>query len=151
MVLKVASFKIRTKKNKLNRFWNPIGRFWNPTEILLNNEWYRYGLIFSKVDERYFVKIDHPMKVDESTSRITEILYDGVYAEVEISSIKVHLLKYLQNNHRINHFSYKFRKGLFERKRTFLVFSFALIPSILFYLTNAYQNSVIIHMIAENI
>ena len=150
MTLNVESFKIRTTKNELNRFWNPIGCFWNTIEILINDEWYKCGARFRKVDGKYFISFNHPMKVDDKTLRITEVFCDGIYVEVETSTIKFHLIKYLQNDHKINHISHRIRTRIFKRKRTILIFSLALILSILFYIINSYQNNIIIHLIAEN-
>ncbi|MCD0489958.1 hypothetical protein LPB86_17075 [Pedobacter sp. MC2016-14] len=150
MVIRIADFKVRITKNKNNRFWNPIGRFWNITEILINGEWFKCGLVFREDEGKYFVAIDHPMKVDELTSMIIFILKEGTYAELPVSKAKMVLIRYLQNRHRINEISFALRKGVFDRKRTVLIFSLALVPSIMFYIINASYENIIIHLIAEN-
>jgi len=150
MVLRIGKYKIRVTKNDNNRFWNPMGMFWNVTEVLIEGGWYRCGLIFREEDNRCFVAIDHPMKVDSLTSRITEVLKDGQYAEFEISKRKATLIKFLENRHQLNRISFRIRKGVYERRRTFLIFSLAIVPSVLFYLINSAYQNVIIHLIAEN-
>lgn len=151
MILKIGEFKVRVTRNENNRFWNPMGMFWNVTEVLIGGEWYRCGLVFREEDDKCFVAIDHPMKVDQRTNRITEILKDGKYAEVEISKRKVGLIRFLENRHRLNRISFRIRKGAFDRRRTFFIFSLAIVPSMLFYLINSAYDNLIIHLIAENI
>lgn len=150
MVLRIGEYKIRVTKNENNRFWNPMGMFWNVTEVLIEGEWYRCGLVFREEDGRCTVVIDHPMKVDRLTNRITEVLKDGQYAEFEISKRKASLIKFLENRHQFNRISFRIRKGVYGRRRTFLIFSLAIVPSMLFYIINSAYQNVIIHLIAEN-
>ena len=150
MAIKIGEFTLRITKNKNNRFWNPIGMFGNITEVFIEGEWYKCGLVFREENGKYFVSIDHPMKVDERTSIITKILKDGQYAEVRISKRKLAMINFLENRHRLNHISFNLRKGAYERKRTFLIFSLAIVPSTLFYFANSAYDNIIIHLIAEN-
>jgi hypothetical protein len=60
------------------------------------------------------------MKINPDTSIVSEVFYEGIYMEDEISFSKFQLIKYLQNTHPINQLSYNFRKGIKNRQRTIL-------------------------------
>ena len=150
MIINLTDIKLKITRNENNRFWNPIGQFWNNTEILINEEWYRCGLIFIKKTNKYYIQFNNPMKVEEKTNIIKEVFCEGIYKEMEISKFKFNLIKYLENTHYLNRQSYNFRKSVYNGKRTILVFSLALIPSAVFYAINVKYDNVIIHLIADN-
>lgn len=150
MVLNFKNIKLKITQNKLNRFWRPIGKFWNITQIKINGEWYNCTLRFIRKDNKYYIQFRHPMKVEKRTNTVTEIICEGLYKEIETSLIKYNLAQYLENTHYINSISYNIRKSIFDKRRAMLIFSLALMPSVLFYLINANYENIIIHLIAEN-
>lgn len=151
MQIKAGTTILRITKNQNNRFWNPIGMFLNQTEMQIEGEWYRVGLLYVKIGNINHVQFYHPMKVDEETSRIQKVLFEGIYSEVPVSNLKLHLLKFLQNQHKLNRISHSFRTTVYRRKRTILVFLLAFILSILFYQFNLQFENILIKYIAENI
>lgn len=150
MVIKFKDVKLKITKNKNNHFWKPIGQFWNITQIKINGEWYNCTLRFIKKNNKYYIQFRNPMKVEKRTNLVKEIICEGLYKEVETSIFKYNFVQYLENTHYINSISYDIRKSIFDRRRTMLIFSLALIPSVLFYLINANYDNIIIHLIAGN-
>jgi hypothetical protein len=78
------------------------------------------------------IKISHPMKVQDGTNLITEVLVDGVYKEFEISTLKKSIIQLLLNQHHINNKYHDMRKHLRERRKSYLAFLAALILSIIY-------------------
>lgn len=150
MVIKFKDVKLKITKNENNHFWKPIGQFWNITQIKINGEWYNCTLRFIKKNNKYYIQFRNPMKVEKRTNLVKEIICEGLYKEVETSIFKYNFVQYLENTHYINSISYDIRKSIFDRRRTMLIFSLALIPSVLFYLINANYDNIIIHLIAGN-
>ena len=150
MIINLKDIKLKISRNENNRFWNPRGQFWNITEIIINDEWYKCGLIFIKKNNKYYIQFNHPMIVEEKTNIIKEVFCEDIYKEIEVSKLKFNLIKYLENTHYINRRSYNIRKSIYDRKRTILIFSLALIPSAIFYTINVKYDNIIIHLIADN-
>jgi hypothetical protein len=150
MIINLKDDQLKISKNENNRFWNPIGSFYNISEIYINNKWYKCGVKFQTKNNKQFILISDPIIVDRETSEIKEIVIKGLYKEFEISKFKGNLIKYLLNIHDLNHKSFVFRKQIIDRRRTIIIFSIALIPSIAFFLINRQFDNIIIKSIAEN-
>jgi len=150
MKVSVKENVIKIKPNKLNRFWKPIGFFLNSIEIKIDGDWYPCNIHFLKKAGRNYLLITNPMKVQKKTSIVEKSYCEGIYKEIPISILKIHLLKYLGNTHRINHFSYDLRSSLSSSRRMILIFSLAIIPSVMFYFVNVKYNNILIVLLAEN-
>jgi hypothetical protein len=149
--MKIGKEKIRIRHNKNNRFWKPIGMFKNISEIKINNEWYKCELKFIERDSQNFIQFIHPMKVDEKTLRITEVYQEGIYNEQPVSKFKMNFIKYRLNQHPLNFGIYNFKRTIYERMNSIIVFSFALIITTAFYLVNAKYNNILIDFISKNL
>lgn len=149
--MKIGKEKIRIRHNDNNRFWKPIGMFMNISEIKIGDEWYKCYFKFVERDFKNFVQFIHPMKVDERTSRITEVYEEGIYNEQPISKLKMNFIKYLLNEHPINHWIYHFKRGCHSRKNSIIVFSIALIASAAFYFMNLKDKNALIEFVATNL
>ena len=150
MNIKVGKENLRITKNENNRFWNPFGMFWNVTEVSIENDWYSCGIQYLKKENDNYIQILYPRKVNKYTSQIEKIHTEGLYKEVKISKFKIHLIKYLSNEHKINYFSFRIRKKISERRNTIYVFSIALILSIIYYTFNNLKKNELLNYIAEN-
>jgi hypothetical protein len=150
MKIKVGKETLRITKNKYNRFWNPLGMFWNITEVNIEDKWYWCGIKFLKKDKDNYIQILNPRIVNKQTSIIEKFHTEGIYKEIKISNFKVHLLKYLSNEHKINRFSYKVRKNISERRNTVYVFTIAIVLSGIYYTLNELNNNKLLNYIAEN-
>ena len=150
MKIKVGKEYLRITKNEYNRFWNPLGMFWNVTEVNIKNEWYWCGIKYLKKDGNNYIQILNPRIVNKHTSVIEKFHTEGIYKKIKISKLKVHLLKYLSNEHKINHFSYKVRKTISERRNTIYVFTIALILSGIYFILNEFKNNQLLDYIADN-
>lgn len=150
MKIKVGKVILRLTKNEYNRFWNPLGMIWNITEVNIENEWYWCGINYLKKDNKNYIQILNPRKVNKQTLVIEKFYKEGVYKEIKTTYFMIHLLKYLSNEHRINRFSYKIRKKIYERRNTIYVFAIALILSGIYYTLNELKNNLLLDYIAEN-
>lgn len=150
MNIQIGKESIKIYRNRNNKFWNPIGQFYNISEIKINNEWYKCGIRFLKKDNKNYVQLFHPMKVDEKTSIIKEVYTEGIFKEIETSKFKVNLLKYLLNEHKINYKSFKIRKRIADRRKTIYAFSCATILSVVYYGLNEMYNNALMNYIANN-
>jgi len=143
MKIKVGTEILRFTRNDLNRFWKWIGQFRNKSEIFINNDWYNCYIHFD-FENPNLIRISHPMKVQDGTNRITEILVDGVYKEFEISALKKSIIQILLNQHRINNKYHEMRMHFNERRKSYLAFLTALILSAIYWWINESQNNVAI-------
>ncbi|EMY3479110.1 hypothetical protein AAIP31_002355 [Flavobacterium psychrophilum] len=150
MKIRVKNHILKIKRNKLNRFWNPIGQFWNSVEVKIDGEWYKCTLHFLKKNGINYLRISSPMIVDKHSSVVERIYCNGTYVELPITTLKIHLIKYLENTHKLNDYSYIARSSISNGKRMILIFSLAIIPSIIFYFVNVQYNNFLIDLLAKN-
>ena len=148
--MKIGKEKIRIRHNENNRFWKPIGMFWNISEIKIHDEWYKCGFKFVEINSKNYIQFIHPMKVDQRTLRITEVYEEGIYNELPVSKLKMNFIKYLLNEHPINHWKYNFNRGCHARKNSIIVFSIALIASATFYFMNLKEKNALIEFVATS-
>jgi hypothetical protein len=150
MKILIGNEKFKITKNNNNRFWNPLGMFYNTSEIEIEGIWYRCGTRFLKKNGKNIIQIISPMLVDEKTSIIKEFYLEGIYKEISVSRLKLYFIKYLLNQHSINHISFNIRKTIYVRRNTVFVFLIAFILSSIYYSINELNNSSLMMYIAEN-
>lgn len=148
--MKIGNFEILIKSNSNNRFWNPLGLFHNTSFVKINEEWYNCWIKFIEKDNKHFIQLINPMKVDKESSLIKEFYLQGIYAEIEVSKFNVNLLKYKLNSHNINYKSYRVRKIISERRKTVYIFLTATILSLIYYFTNEMSGNYLMKYISEN-
>ncbi len=151
MILKIKGKTFRIRKNKNNKFWKPIGMFSNIAEIKIDNQWYKCSIQFEKKESKTFIQFVHPMIVDEKTSQILKVYNTGIYFESPTTNFKKQLIQYLLGNHKLNYSLFKFKKTVYERKNTIIIFSFAFILSATFFYINTVTNNSIVTFIAKNL
>lgn len=151
MKIKVGNEIIKITSNKNNLFWKPIGMFSNVSEIKIDNQWYKCSINFIKKDSLNMIQISYPMLVDEKTSQIKIVHTSELYKELPVSELKLNLIKLLLNNHKMNYKIYKFKRIVFERLNTIVIFLLAMVLSAVFYYVNVYTNFNLINFVASNI
>jgi hypothetical protein len=150
MNIKVGKENLRITKNKLNIFWKPIGMFWNVTEVNIENEWYWCGIKYLKKGKDNYIQISNPHKVNRYTSVSEKFHTNGVYNEIKGSKFKIHLVKYLSNEHQINRFSLRVRKNISERRNTIYVFLMAFVLSGIYYTFYELKDNQLLNYISKN-
>lgn len=151
MKIKIGKEIIRISHNENNEFWKPIGMFGNISEIKIGDEWYKCSIKFIERTSKNYVQFIHPMNVDDKTLRILRVYQEGIYMELPISKFNMNFIKYLLNEHSLNFRIYNFKRTLYARMNSIIVFSFALIISAVFYLVNVNFNNILIDFIAKNL
>ena len=151
MKFRIGKDRIRIRHNENNSFWKPIGMFFNISEIKIGGEWYKCSLKFERNESKSYVQVSHPMKVDPKTSQKTEVYHEGIFKELPISKLKMNIIKLLLNAHPWNYRFFDFKRTLYKRRNSIIVFSIAIIISAAFYLINANYNSILIEFIAKNL
>lgn len=151
MNISVGKYRIRTIRNKNNKFWKDWGQYNNSSETLIDGTWWKTSLDFRYTGHKKLILINWPMLVDKDTNTITKFLHKGVYVEVQVNSFKFFVLRFLMNKHPINDRLYKFKLSIFERKYTIFVFALAFFLSYLFYIFNIAKGNSLINFIANNI
>lgn len=151
MKIKVGNELIKITSNRNNLFWKPIGMFLNVSEIKIDNQWYKCSMNFVKQNSLNTIQISYPMIVDEKTSEIKIVHTNGLYKELTVSNFKLNLIKLLLNNHIMNHKIYKFKRIVFERLNTIIIFLLAIVLSAIFYYVNVYTKCNLINFVATNI
>jgi len=150
MIFQIGGEYIKISKNMNNRFWNPIGMFYNISEIKIEEEWYKCGISYVIKNEKSYIQISHPMKVDETTSRIIKVYTQGIYKELDISSFKSNLLKLYLNQHNLNYSFFRMRKTMSERRNTIYIFLIATIFSVIYFVINSINDNSLMKYISEN-
>jgi hypothetical protein len=149
MKIKVGTVTLRFTHNRLNRFWKWIGQFRNKSEIFINNDWYNCSIHFDFKNPN-LIKISDPMKVQDDTNLITEVLLEGVYKEFEISTLKKSIILLLLNQHRINYKYHEMRRHLKERRKSYLAFLTALVLSSIYWWINESRNNVAMKFLGDS-
>ena len=151
MTFNIKGKTFRIRRNKNNKFWKPIGMFSNIAEIKIDKQWYNCSIKFEKKESITFIQFVHPMIVDEKTSQILKIYDKSIYFESPTTNFKKQLIQYLLGIHELNYSLFKFKKNIYERKNTIIIFSFAFILSAIFFYVNTVTNNSIVDFIATNL
>ena len=146
MKFKINNIDFKIVKNDYNKVFLPKGMFWNIPKIKHQGIWYNCSIRF--IDNTLIISsliLHH-----ENTCTVKEHL-EGDYYKFNVSNFQKNLIRYLYNVHPLNHHIYKFKKTIVARKKTIIVFSIAIILSVVYYLTNFYSNNALLTWISNNL
>ena len=137
-------FKILQNNN--NKGLKPKGMFWNIPKVKHNGEWYNCTIRFDNN-----VLIISSLILHEENSCLVLKHIDGDVYRVGVNKFKKHLILYLYNQHAINYKLYSLKKNLFNRRKTILVFTIAILVSMIYYLANIYSHNLILIWISNSL
>lgn len=138
---------VRIEKNELNKGWKQSGMFQNRALIHVDGkEYYFYPSITG--NEFYISKLfvhvpgSNVVKADE----IIEM-----NKSYKLGKLKLHLVKYLLNSHRMNWWLFNSKKTVKERKRMLQAFGVAVIIALSYLFANLFSGNSVMEFMKTNV
>lgn len=132
-------------------YWRPNGYSKNTVQIKIDNDWYDCNLRIIKENNKNKIEIECPFIVNKTTNVIERFYCNGVYCQIEISSIKKMWINYLLNKPSLRYRFTYIKNRLHERINVIIIFSIAFLLTIAFFKINKNHNNELIDYISKNI
>lgn len=133
-------------KSDCNKVFLPSGKYSNITKVKHNGIWYNCTIRF----ENNSLIISSLILLEEKTCRVKEHL-TGDFYEATVSKFLKNIILYFNNEHPINYKIHNFKKTFIARKKTIVVFAFAILISLIYYFINTWFNNVLMTWISNSL
>jgi preprotein translocase subunit SecE len=133
-------------KNDYNKVFLPSAQFSNITKVKHNGIWYNCTIRF----ENNSLIISSLILLEKNTCRVKEHITGDIY-EATVSNFLKNIILYFNNEHTVNYKIHNFKKTLITRKKTIVVFVFAILISLIYYLINTCFNNVLMTWISNSL
>lgn len=132
---------IRVIKNKSNKGWKQIGMFQNQAFVIYNDEEYSFQPRFE----------ESTLKIDKIYSRKSDANVIDYNRSFELGKLKLNLIKFLLNRHRINHFFFNVKTVMRERKKMFQAFAIAFVVALGYLIVNLLTQNSLMEFMKNNV
>lgn len=139
--------KIRIEKNELNKGWKQSGMFLNIALIEVNGKkYYFYPNVVGNEFSISKLFVHTPGSNQINAGEIIE--FNKSY---KLGSLKLHVVKYLLNQHKLNWMFFGSKKTMKERKKMFQAFGVAIAIALTYLFSNLFSNNGVMDFIKTNV